>query len=189
MPSESITTANAGRVSRPENGGAKKAAKEKINTLTPKSPNANLLPSRLSSLGRENFSSFLMYFIRVGKTLFSMTEPKERFFQRSGSHRVLRPTITCRATSMAIISKMCVSPPVGTGKAGIASRITNKTPKLFSAKTPSKPCRVLGLLLFSQASSSTLKGIEEVVLGFGIQTNHTKKASNALHSYYLSRAI
>jgi len=64
--------------------------------------------------------------------------------------------MSCKASSDATISKTCVAPPVGRGRAGTPSRRTNANAKLFWPKSSFRLPSVLGPSWASQLSNSAL---------------------------------
>src|SRR5205085_684994 len=80
--------------------------------------------------------------------------------QRAGSQIVRLPRTICAATTTVIASNTCVTPPVGTGRAGRNMSRMTVTAKLRSSKTlPSAPSVLLPSLR-SQPSSSSLNDVE-----------------------------
>jgi hypothetical protein len=155
-PSARTTTPRAGNVSRPENGGARKAVSARMSTSAPNT--VRLARPRVSeaSRGRENRSSHRILLTRV---LVRRSPPRlcrSIRLQRLGSQIERRPAMSCRATSIATASKTWVTPPVGRGRAGTAIRTMKTSAKLFSPKRSIRSPRVRGDSSRSHCSSRSL---------------------------------
>ena len=74
-------------------------------------------------------------------------------FQRRGSQISRRPTINSSASSIVMTSSTCVAPPVGSGSAGSAMRITKTIAKLRSPNRSIRLPRVFGSSPRSHPSS------------------------------------
>ena len=89
-PSDIPTTPIDGIVSRPENGGARNAIRDKMKTAIPKSVAANLSSRCPDILGREIFSILLMNLTSFGSATDWVFGPSSLDRQRFGSQMVLR---------------------------------------------------------------------------------------------------
>ncbi len=102
--SEIATTASAGSVSKPENGGAMKAARVKKITINPTIERYQRLLANVCHRGREKCSNHLMRRTKNGKNFFSARLPRVRLRQRFGNHNVSRPATNSIASNMTTIS-------------------------------------------------------------------------------------
>ena len=111
--------------------------------------------------GRENRSTWRTRLTMKGIVFVVAVAPRSRRFHRAGSQIVVRPSTIWAARTTVIASKTCVTPPVGSGRAGtnISSMIV--TAKLFSANTSFIAPSVFGSSLSSHRSSSSLKDSPE----------------------------
>lgn len=148
-----ITTARDGKVSKPENGGAKNAVKVNKAITKPVTLNKILSFSKPLNLGLEYLSNHFSRLTSEARTLPCAKPDMSIAFQRRGSQTASLPNIISNESSTAMASKTCVSPPVGSGKEGINNKTSKQTAKLFSSKTSIKSATVFGCLDFNQVSS------------------------------------
>ena len=145
----------AGKVSSPENGGAKKAA---IANAISSSPSSRSIQRRQqpSPTGARDPLDALDPADDEWDRLARDSVAELALLPALGEPVVPRPSTICAASKTVITSKTWVTPPVGSGIAGTIIRSMIVTAKLFSANTPPIPPSVLGSSLASQRSSSSL---------------------------------
>ncbi len=149
-----ITTPSAGNVSKPENGGAKKAAAAKISMIRPISEIKRLFSMSSASRGRLRFSSLLTPLTNLFMVFPLANACNDTERQRSGSQTACLPAIISRASSIVITSNIWVKPPVGTGSAGMDMSNRIRIEKLSRENTCNRLPSVLSPLLLDQSSSS-----------------------------------
>ena len=125
--SASTTTPSEGRVSRPEQGGARNVVNASANTTTPKSTPLKRWRSSGARRGREKRSNKR---IRRKSALVNRrpNAPAGSIrFRQAGSQVLPRPTMSSSASSMVMASSAWVAPPVGRGRAGTAAAAPRTT--------------------------------------------------------------
>ena len=173
MDSATTTAPRAGRVSRPENGGAIAALRREADQEEAKDPQR---PSAAEDppppRPREPLeSTHPSHHVRDRRSLVS--GPSSRRCHRFGNRSVRRPRTIWAATTTVMPLNTWVMPPVGSGKAGTNMRRRMVTAKLFSPKTsPQRAQR-----LRSVGPQPVLELVGEAALGEGVVGSHRYGAS------------
>ncbi len=129
------TTPSDGSVSSPLKGGAIKAAIVSTRTKSPTSRRNSRFRNHPDNRGRENRSAFCMYVINFGRPRSCSVLPSGLRSNARDNHTVRLPATISRARSMVMISNICVTPPVGSGSAGMAMSMRKKSAKLLSSNS------------------------------------------------------
>ena len=103
-PSDSTTTPSDGSVSRPENGGDRKAPRQNTRQKSPSMLRNSRLLSRELSRGREYFSNHRTRLTINGKAFFWVASPRDFLRRNFGSQTVCSPSNISIASSAPIIS-------------------------------------------------------------------------------------